>query len=326
MIISYLVVTFIFLNSYHRWIFVFLIFYMLYFYYIIASTPVQVLCVVNIVMKQVEFFCHQKTLIHCVITRGIPLDIPVISGIVYKTHRDQSGSESLRSCAITMGTDDSGIDEMKERILVDLSPYLCRSLGDPSRYIPYLMARDINLLDATDKDMIKAEQTSQRKKEVFVEILKRKGACAFDGFVDVLLEVRDESHIARKLQQALKNEQENARSCKYYVYLNVECVQWMNGGLNKGARMLGEGPKIEIRFLWNPSTIIDSVSVSILLLQPTSTSCTDHVSHESHTRSHMHVNSPELRKAKLFTMVYVVYHFPVRLVVHKVQSRCYNDS
>jgi len=109
-----------------------------------------------------------------------------------------------------MGTDDNGVNEMKEKILADLSPYLCKSLGDPSRYIPYLD----DLLDLTDRDTIRAEETSQRKVAVFVEILKRKGACAFDAFVDVLLEVRVESHIARKLQQALRNEQENVRSRK----------------------------------------------------------------------------------------------------------------
>jgi len=109
-----------------------------------------------------------------------------------------------------MGTDENGLNEMKEKILGDLSPYLCRSLGDPSRYIPYLG----KLLDVTDKEIIRAEETSQRKVEVFVEILKRRGACAFDALVDVLLEVRVQSHIARKLQQALRNEQENVRSRK----------------------------------------------------------------------------------------------------------------
>ena len=107
----------------------------------------------------------------------------------------------------------AGDNEMKEKVLADLSPYLCRSLGDPSRYIPHLMARD-NLLDLTDRDAIRVAETSQRKKEVFMKILKRKGACAFDGFVAALLEVRVESHIARKLLQALKNERENARSRK----------------------------------------------------------------------------------------------------------------
>jgi len=131
-----------------------------------------------------------------------------------------------------MGTDDNGINEMKEKILADLSPYLCKSLGDPSRYIPYLMARD-DLLDLTDQDMIRAEETSQRKVQVFVEILKRKGACAFDAFVDVLLEVRDESHIARKLQQALRNEQENVRSRKCVGYGPTNKMQHWVGGYGR---------------------------------------------------------------------------------------------
>jgi len=104
-----------------------------------------------------------------------------------------------------LGTDNSS--EEKEKVLAEMSPYLYRSLGDPSRYIPHLMAR--HLLDVMDKDAIKAEETSQRKVKVFVDMLKQKGACGFDLFVDVLLEERVESHIARKLQQAFRNEQEN---------------------------------------------------------------------------------------------------------------------
>ena len=104
-----------------------------------------------------------------------------------------------------MGTDN---DEVKKKVLAEMSPYLYMSLGDPSRYIPHLMAR--HLLDVTDRDAIKAEDTSQRKVKVFVDMLKKKGACAFDEFVEVLLEERVESHIARKLQQEFRNEQENA--------------------------------------------------------------------------------------------------------------------
>ena len=100
---------------------------------------------------------------------------------------------------------DTDNDEVKEKVLVEMSPYLYRNLGDPSRYIPHLMARHV--LDVTDKDAIKAEETSQRKVKVFVDMLKKKGACAFDEFVQVLLKERVESHIARKLQQEL---QENA--------------------------------------------------------------------------------------------------------------------
>ena len=101
-------------------------------------------------------------------------------------------------------------DEVKEKVLAEMSPYLYRSLGDPTRYIPHLMARHV--LDVTDKDAVKAEEMSEKKVKVFVDMLKKKGACAFDGLVEVLLEERVESHIARKLQQAFRNEQENALS------------------------------------------------------------------------------------------------------------------
>jgi len=117
-----------------------------------------------------------------------------------------------------MGTDN---DEVKKKVLAEMSPYLYRSLGDPSRYIPHLMAR--HLLDVTDRDAIKAEETSQRKVKVFVDMLKKKGACIFDGFVEVLLEERVESHIARKLQQEFRNEQENAlSSASEYTGLVIE--------------------------------------------------------------------------------------------------------
>jgi len=91
-----------------------------------------------------------------------------------------------------------------------MSPYLYRSLGDPTRYIPHLMARHV--LDVTDKDAVKAEEMREKKVKVFVDMLKKKGACAFDGLVEVLLEERVESHIARKLQQLIKHLEMNKRT------------------------------------------------------------------------------------------------------------------
>ena len=41
-------------------------------------------------------------------------------------------------------------------------------------------------------------------------MMEREEACAFDDFVEALLEERVQSHIARKLQQALKFEKEHA--------------------------------------------------------------------------------------------------------------------
>jgi len=99
--------------------------------------------------------------------------------------------------------------ELKKKVFKSQLPYLIQNLGDPSRYIPYLIANDV--LDKCDKEEIRAQVTSKRKAELFIDkLIEREGASAFDEFVQALLEERVQSHIARRLQEALAYEREHS--------------------------------------------------------------------------------------------------------------------
>ncbi|XP_065918124.1 uncharacterized protein [Dysidea avara] len=99
--------------------------------------------------------------------------------------------------------------ERKRKVLKSQLPYLIQNLGDPSRYIPYMIANDV--LDKSDKERIRAKVTSKEKAELFIDLLReREGASAFDEFVQALLEERVQSHIARRLQEALARERDNS--------------------------------------------------------------------------------------------------------------------
>jgi len=99
--------------------------------------------------------------------------------------------------------------ELKKKVLKSQLPYLIQNLGDPSRYIPYMIANDV--LDQSDKERIRAAVTSKEKAELFIDLLReREGASAFDEFVQALLEERVQSHIARRLQEELARERDNA--------------------------------------------------------------------------------------------------------------------
>lgn len=108
-----------------------------------------------------------------------------------------------------MSITDEDMCELKKRVLKQQYRYLVDTLGDPSRYMPYMIAAEI--LDVSHKETIRSKVTSKEKAGEFIDMLMNsEGASAFDEFVEALLEERVQSHIARKLQQALKLEKEKA--------------------------------------------------------------------------------------------------------------------
>lgn len=114
-----------------------------------------------------------------------------------------------------MSVSDEDKKELKKKVFKQQYKYLVDTLGDPSRYMPYMIAED--LLSFSDKEVVRSKVTSKEKAETFIDMLMKREeasevAIAFDQFVEALLEERVQSHIARKLQQALKFEIENASS------------------------------------------------------------------------------------------------------------------
>jgi len=101
---------------------------------------------------------------------------------------------------------------VKRKVLRNQLPYLRQSLGDPSRYIPYLVQGDI--LNVYDKELIRSRPTSKEKLETLLQLLVKEGkgnVSAFDIFVAALLEERVQSQVARELQRALAVEKESSR-------------------------------------------------------------------------------------------------------------------
>lgn len=104
-----------------------------------------------------------------------------------------------------MSIPDEVMKKIKKKVFNQQNKYLVETLGDPSRYFPYMVSADI--LNFSDKEHIRSKITSKEKAETFIDILmQREEASAFDEFVEALLEERVQSHIARRLQQALKVE------------------------------------------------------------------------------------------------------------------------
>lgn len=101
--------------------------------------------------------------------------------------------------------------EVKKKVLRDKLPYLRQNLGDPSRYIPYLVQGGV--LDLTDKISITYKTTSKEKLETLLQLLikEREDVSTFDVFVDALKETRVNNRIALQLQRALENEKESIR-------------------------------------------------------------------------------------------------------------------
>ena len=96
--------------------------------------------------------------------------------------------------------------EVKKKVLKYLLPYLRQNLGDPCRYIPYLV--EGNVLDTHEIDVIKSKTTSQEKLEIFLHSLikDREDVSAFDVFVSALEDLGLQNQIARKLRGTLANE------------------------------------------------------------------------------------------------------------------------
>ena len=108
--------------------------------------------------------------------------------------------------------DDRDDAEVKKKVLRDQLPYLRQNLGDPSRYITYLVQG--GLLDSCDTESIRSKATSKEKLEDFLKLLikERNDASAFDVFVDALLEERVQSKVARRLRRTLEDEKEAIRN------------------------------------------------------------------------------------------------------------------
>ena len=96
--------------------------------------------------------------------------------------------------------------EVKDKVLRDQLQYLRQTLGDPSRYLPYLEQGGV--LDSQDKECIRSKATSKEKLESFLKLLVkgRKDISTFDVFVAALLEERVQSQVARKLNRTVEYE------------------------------------------------------------------------------------------------------------------------
>ena len=97
---------------------------------------------------------------------------------------------------------------VKKKVLKDLLPYLRQTLGDPCRYIPYLV--EGNVLDTREIDAIKSKTTSKEKLEIFLHLLIKDGedVSAFDVFVSALEDLGVQNQIARKLRRTLAYEKQ----------------------------------------------------------------------------------------------------------------------
>ncbi len=104
--------------------------------------------------------------------------------------------------------------EIKDKVLVVEMGYICTELGDPSRYIPSLRAK--NLLDQKDTQLIRSQTTNDIKTERLVEfLLKRqghKGEHSLDIFINELKNQKVQVHIARRLQRTLKKMMKESES------------------------------------------------------------------------------------------------------------------
>ena len=100
--------------------------------------------------------------------------------------------------------------KVKKKVLRDQMPYLRQSLGDPSRYIPYLVQGDV--LDSQEGSFIRSKATSKEKLETFLQFLirDRKEVSTFDVFVAALEDLKIQSQVAGRLKRTLAYEKEAA--------------------------------------------------------------------------------------------------------------------
>ena len=114
--------------------------------------------------------------------------------------------------------------EVKDKVLRDQLQYLRQTLGDPSRYLPYLEQGGV--LDSHDKASIRSKPTSREKLESFLELLiqGRKNVSTFDVFVAALLEERVQSQVARKLHRTLEYEKAAMRDIDATGNYHSQCL------------------------------------------------------------------------------------------------------
>lgn len=119
--------------------------------------------------------------------------------------------------------------EVKDKVLRDQLQYLRQTLGDPSRYLPYLEQGGV--LDSHDKASIRSKATSKEKLESFLELLLkgRKNVSTFDVFVAALLEERVQSQVARKLHRTLEYEQAAMRNIDATGNHHIVYTAWGGG-------------------------------------------------------------------------------------------------
>ena len=99
---------------------------------------------------------------------------------------------------------ESKIKNIKVKVLVDQGDYLCKYLGDPSRYYPFLRAKGI--IDAASVQKMNAKVTNSEKVQLLIDELlsheSRFQESPLDILVDGIYREGMQNHIARVLLKA----------------------------------------------------------------------------------------------------------------------------
>lgn len=93
---------------------------------------------------------------------------------------------------------------LKLKVLRDHRDFLCRELGDPARYLPYLKSKGV--LDDSGADRIKSKGTTSEKVDELVDALTRCGESynghPLDVLIDGIKRQKVQLHISRVLLKA----------------------------------------------------------------------------------------------------------------------------
>ena len=97
------------------------------------------------------------------------------------------------------------VRSLKLQVLNEHRDFLCRELGDPARYLPYLRSKRV--LDDNSAERIKSKTTTSEKVDELVDTLTQCGD-SYDGHpLDVLIEgikrQKVQLHISRVLLKAV---------------------------------------------------------------------------------------------------------------------------
>lgn len=99
---------------------------------------------------------------------------------------------------------DEKVRSLKLQVLNEHRDFLCRELGDPARYLPYLRSKGV--LDDNSADRIKSKATTSDKVAELVESLNQCGENYNGHPLDVLIEgikrQKVQLHISRVLLKA----------------------------------------------------------------------------------------------------------------------------